>query len=75
MQRKIRCKFVTGYVTNHEDGTVSVTASAVTADTPENAEYWKYTPAGFLSLPGVTARVAEVLTPGKVFYLDITPVE
>ena len=71
----VRCKFVcteTGQVRSHNTENPvlhSAKFSAVYGDSPENKEFFMYTPAAELSLGIVKKQHFEV---GKEYYLDIT---
>lgn len=43
--------------------------------TPEDHDFFKWTPSGFLSFGTVNPHAAEALTPGKSYYVDLIPAE
>ena len=49
-----------------------ISMTAVTTGSPENDNFFKYTPGGNLTLVTVSAAAADQLTVGKQYYLDIT---
>ena len=47
----------------------------VTGGSPENENFYKYTPGGELSLSTVNEKAAEGFEVGKSYYLDFTPAD
>lgn len=67
-----RCKFRCNSVTDH--GTAKdVVMTPVTGESEENKKFWQYTPSGQFVMSWVNPNVS--FTPGKEYYLDITPAE
>lgn len=73
MGARIRAKFVCNQREQLGDGSRNFTFDAVVSsdENSENAQFWKYTPAGSLSLSCMNDRVD--FEEGKEYYLDITP--
>ena len=69
---KTRCKFVVESVNIMQGNQRRAILVAITrADCPENAAFWKYTPAGKLDLTVDNGSIDDML-PGQEFYLDLT---
>lgn len=68
MPKTIRCKFRCQSVTQTADG-YSAHLFAVHSGSPENEEFFKWTPSGVLDLSLTKEQHFE---PGKDYYLDIT---
>lgn len=68
-----RCKFKCESKTLHAGDVQSVTFHAVTNGSEENKSFWKWTPAGVLTVQSINPNVD--FTPGKEYYLDITLAE
>jgi hypothetical protein len=69
----VRAKFrVSGKGPATEEG-VYVRMVAVIDGSPENKEFFKYTPAGELTLQTINQAAADQLELDKEYYLDITP--
>ena len=47
----------------------------VTGGSPENEQFYKYTPCGEIKLGTINAEAAANFAPGKQFYVDFTPAE
>lgn len=58
-----RCQF---------EGHESLEAVAVTAGTPENTEFWRYTPNGTFMIACFNPTQLEDFHPGDEFYIDMT---
>jgi hypothetical protein len=52
----------------------TVTLRPVTGGSPENEEFYKYTPGGHLVLSTINEEAAAALPVGQEVYLDITPI-
>lgn len=50
MKNKIRAKFTVQAITEHQDGTKSISLIPVISGSEENKEFWKYTPSGKVEL-------------------------
>lgn len=51
----------------------TVHLSPVINGSPENEQFYKYTPSGGMTLGTVNAEAAKHFTPGREFYVDFTP--
>lgn len=67
-----RAKFKCVSVTDHGHAK-DAKFHPVTGDTPENKQFWKFTPSGHLELSYINPDVTFV--PGQEYYLDITPAQ
>lgn len=70
----VRAKFKCLSLTSFEDG-YEVVLEAVYGDCPENAVFFKYTPAANINLRLVAGETAHVFAPGEEYYVDFTPCE
>lgn len=69
----VRCKFRCDSVTHRgtaEEPIFDYALFPVASATGENAEFWKWTPAGKLELQGIKQDLH--FEPGQEYYLDIT---
>jgi hypothetical protein len=69
----VRAKFKVQSVTETEGGLKSVKLHPVTSGSPENAEFFKWTPCGSIDLGTINPEAAEQFKPGTEFYVDFTP--
>lgn len=53
----------------------TITLAPVSADSPENALFWAYTPVGEIQLGTVKAGAAAVFDISKAYYVEFTPAE
>lgn len=68
----VRSKFKVQSVTSTEAG-AAIKLGPVVSGSPENAEFFKYTPAGEISISTINPAAAEQFKPGAEFYVDFTP--
>lgn len=68
----VRAKFKVDRVSQTVNGT-EVDLSPVTCGSPENEQFFKFTPYGSLKMGVVGAEVADQFKPGSVFFVDFTP--
>lgn len=68
----VRAKFK---LVRREEGSegFSLKFEPVTSGSPENDQFFKYTPWGELSLGTINAEAAREFTVGDEYYLDFTP--
>lgn len=71
---KLRAKFKVKSVEHFENGGV-VKMEPVTTGSPENEEFFKWTPSGEIKLGLVNHKQLDSLLPGKEFYIDLIPAE
>lgn len=77
----VRAKFrVTQTVQNaahgkHEKPTHTIRLSPVTSGSPENEEFYKWTPGGSIELSVVNDETAQQFELGQEYYVDFTPAE
>lgn len=69
----VRAKFRVTNMTEKADGGFAIQLSPVIADNPENAEFFKYTPAGSINLETINADAANQFEVNKDYYVDFTP--
>lgn len=70
----VRAKFRVTSITKYTDYH-SVTLEPVRGETPENKEFFKYTPSGEIKLGVVKAETLAEFEPGDEFYIDFTKAE
>jgi hypothetical protein len=70
----MRAKFKVEEVTHNTQGH-SVRLTPVTGGSPENEQFFKWTPWGDIKIGTINADVASQLKPGQQFYVDFTPAE
>jgi hypothetical protein len=66
VRAKFRCN-------GNKDGSVSL--QAVTTGSEENKTFWKYTPAGSISLSITNPDAVNQFEAGKEYYVDFTPAD
>jgi len=70
----VRCKFACTFKQEFENYT-NVSLSAVYQGSPENAEFFKFTPSGQLTFSTVNNAAASQFELGKEYYIDISLAE
>lgn len=73
MTTTVRAKFRCVSITENEGSLKSARLQPVTSGSPENAEFYKWTPGGSMELSTMTPAAAALFVPGKEFYVDFTP--
>lgn len=68
---KVKCKFKCTEII-HREHYSNVKFEVVTNGSEENEKYFKYTPAGEISLDILKEEVANYFIPGEEYYLDIS---
>ena len=68
----VRAKFKVEEVTQTTNGH-SVRLTPVTGGSPENEQFFKWTPWGEVKIGTINAEAAAQFEPGKQFYVDFTP--
>lgn len=68
----VRAKFKVTQITESEGGLKTAVLAAVHGGSPENTEFFKWTPNASISLSTMNPAAAEQFTPGKQFYVDFT---
>lgn len=71
---KIRAKFECLSVNNMKDGSL-ITLVPVVSGSPENEQFFKWTPAGKIETSVVSSETAKQFEPGKQYYVDFTPAD
>jgi len=75
----VRAKFKLTEQANKDHGQDGILSdykfTAVTEGSPENKDFWKWTPAGQITLNCVNPQVLEEFTVGQEYYVDFTPAE
>lgn len=69
----VRAKFVVESITVTTNGT-NVKLKPVTATSPENERFFRWTPFGVLEMGILNPDAAEVFVPGTEMYVDFTPI-
>lgn len=69
----VRCKFRVHNIDRNPDGTGSVAMTPVYSGSPENEEFFRFTPAGDIKVYTVNAAALAQFDVGKEFYVDFTP--
>lgn len=67
----VRAKFKVASLTKTEHGD-SIRLQPVTSGSPENAEFYKWTPCGQIELSTINPEAAKQFEIGKEFYVDFT---
>lgn len=70
----VRCKFKCVEKTENTSG-FRVTLEPVTCGSPENEYFFKWTPYGKMEFGTLNEVAASQFTPGKEYYIDISPAE
>lgn len=70
----VRAKFKCAEITQTEHGE-RIKLYPVTGDSPENKEFFKWTPSGNIEIGTVNPEAAKQFEVGKEFYIDFTLVE
>jgi hypothetical protein len=70
---RVRTKFKVDSVIERVDGT-QVQLSVVTSGSPENDQYFNYTPYGNIVLGLLSPETGKAFVTGKEVYVDFTPV-
>lgn len=73
MSTTVRAKFKVQSVTESEGGLKTANLAPVTSGSPENEKFFKWTPGGQIQLGTINPAAAEQFTPGRQFYVDLTP--
>lgn len=68
----IRAKFKVTSITETEGGLKTAELQAVSSGSPENVEFFKWTPSASIKLATMNPAAAEQFVPGKEFYVDFT---
>lgn len=72
----VRAKFRVTEKTQMSNGsevTNKIKLSPVVGGSPENEQFYRWTPGGSIELQVVSAAVGEALEIGKEYYIDFTP--
>ena len=71
----VRAKFKVQSVTLTEGRLATVVLLPVVGGSPENEQFYKYTPAGKIELSTVNSGAAAAFEPGGMMYVDFTRCE
>ncbi|MFN0145103.1 MAG: hypothetical protein ACKVT1_01220 [Dehalococcoidia bacterium] len=73
----IRCKFYVAskILHNRVDGGGTVILQPVIGDSPENKEFFKWTPSGEIKVGTINQAAFDGFVMGAQFYVDFTPAE
>lgn len=69
----VRAKFKCTGIDNVSDEAKSIHLEPVISGSPENAEFFKWTPSGKITIGCVNPRANEQFEVGKEYYVDFTP--
>lgn len=69
-----RCKFKCDSKTQYANG-ASVKLSPVTSGSPENEQFYKWTPSGTFEIGTINDDAAAQFIPGKSYFIDISIAE
>ena len=69
----VRAKFRVASKQVAAAGESSISLQAVVDGSPENREFFKYTPSGAITMGIVNGQVADQFALGQEFYVDFTP--
>lgn len=72
--KKMRAKFKVAAITHMENG-AEIRMQPVTDGSPENKEFFKWTPGGEIKIALVKEELVAGIKPGQAFYVDFTPAE
>lgn len=70
---KVRAKFRVQSITAIEEG-YTVHMEPVTTGSPENEEFFKYTPYGSIKMGTINSEAVKQFHPGQEVYVDFTPI-
>ena len=68
----VRAKFKVISVTDCGDGKKSIALSAVTSGSPENEQFFQWTPSAAINMATINAEAAKQFEVGAEFYVDFT---
>lgn len=68
----VRAKFTVMEVTNYAEGS-KIILRPVVDGSPENEEFYKWTPSGEIELSTINPDAATQFVPGQDYYVDFTP--
>jgi len=68
----VRAKFRVVEISQISADGMKLRLTAVTSGSPENEEFFKYTPSGSIDIGTVNAEAAKEFEFGKEFYVDFT---
>ena len=69
----VRAKFKVSSITESSGGLKTVQLQPVSSGSPENEQFFKYTPSGNISLGVMNEEAAKQFTVDQPFYVDFTP--
>jgi len=70
----VRAKFKVGAIRFNADGG-EISMSPVTSGSPENDEFFRYTPYGDIIVGTINRDALAQFKPGQEVYVDFTPIE
>jgi hypothetical protein len=71
----VRAKFKVRSIVEYEGGMKEAKLEAVVSGSPENAEFFKWTPSASINLSTLNPAEADQFTPGREFFVDFTPAD
>lgn len=69
----VRAKFKVDKIEPYGDDGANVTLSPVYTGSPENEQFFRWTPCGEIRMGTINPAAAAQFTVGKEFYVDFTP--
>jgi hypothetical protein len=72
MTQATRAKFKVLSVTMFENSCTQVNLHPVLGDSPENKNFWQYTPTGKIEMTITNPQATEIFSPGQEFFVDFT---
>jgi hypothetical protein len=69
----VRAKFKVQSTTEMEGGLKTANLTPVTSGSPENEQFFKWTPGGQIQLGTINPEAGAQFVPGRQFYVDFTP--
>lgn len=71
----VRAKFRVTAMTETGDQAFMITLRPVTSGSPENDDFFKWTPGGCIELATINEKAAEQFQVGSSYYIDFTKAE
>ncbi len=68
-----KCKFRCSSKTNNDNQSFDIRLEAVISGSPENDNFFKWTPSGSLIMQTINTDAAKQFEVGAEYYIDITP--
>lgn len=69
----VRAKFSCSEIKQHTPDTANIRLNPVIGSSPENAEFFKWTPSGTIQLDCLNPQATSQFKVGQEYYVDFTP--